>query len=350
VLVELKGGNDGLNTVVPYVDPNYYALRPKLGLARDAVLPLTDRIGLHSSLQPLMPLWQANELAVLQGVGYPTPNLSHFRSIEIWDTASRSDQYLGEGWLTRTFAAAPPPLAYAADGAIVGSNDLGPLAGSGARAIALANTEQFLSRARLAKRETAHGNAALEHVLRTEGEIVQAAAHLDTSYVFRTEFPANGFGNVVKTACQVIANPAGVGCVRLTLTGFDTHTNQAGTQARLLGELADGLAALKRGLQELSRWDDAMVLTYAEFGRRPRENQSGGTDHGTASAHFAMGGRVKGGLYGEMPNLANLSVDGNPSFAIDFRSVYATVLDNWWGVPSSTVLGGRFSALPLLRA
>ena len=155
VLIELKGGNDGLNTVVPYADSNYYALRPKIAIPRDAVLPLSDRAGLHPSLAPLLPLWKDGRLAVLQGVGYPEPNLSHFRSIEIWDTASRSDEYLQDGWLARTFAVEPPPREFAADGVVVGSNDLGPLAGTGARVVALANTEAFLRRARLASRRSA---------------------------------------------------------------------------------------------------------------------------------------------------------------------------------------------------
>ena len=350
ILVELKGGNDGLNTVVPYADANYYALRPRLAIARDNVVQLSDAVGLHPALQSLRPMWKASELAVLQGVGYPAPNLSHFRSIEIWDTASRSDQYLDRGWLTRTFAIAPAPSSFAADGAIVGSNDLGPLAGSGARAIAVASTNRFIQRARLARNEAAQGNAALEHILRTEAEIVQAATHLGTPHAFATPFPASPFGNAVRTACEVIANPAGIACVRLTLNGFDTHVNQLPIQARLLGDLADGLVALKDALVELDRWNDTLVVTYAEFGRRPRENQSAGTDHGTANAHFALGGRVAGGLYGAMPNLAQLGSDGNPAHAIDFRSVYATVLDHWWGISSRSVLGSGYSTIPLLRA
>jgi uncharacterized protein (DUF1501 family) len=346
VLIELKGGNDGLNTLVPYANPTYYALRPKLAIARDQVVQLSDTAGLHPALEPLLPLWKNRELAVLQGVGYPDPNLSHFRSIEIWDTASSSEQYLEEGWLTRTFAAAPTPADFAADGVIIGSPDLGPLAGGGTRAIALANTEQFLRQARLAVPEGQTRNHALQHILKVEGDIMQAATHLNADYAFRTEFPTGGFGNAIKTACQVIANQAGVAVVRVTLTGFDTHTGQPGTQARLLGELAGGVVAL----DELGRWNNTLLLTYAEFGRRPKENLSMGTDHGTASVHFAAGGRVAGGLYGEQPSLNGLSGDGNTGYAIDFRSVYATVLDRWWGVPSAEPLGGRFPGVSILRA
>jgi uncharacterized protein (DUF1501 family) len=349
VLIELKGGNDGLNTVAPYADPTYYALRPKLALARDAVVQLSDRAGLHPALAPLLPFWQDRELAVLQGVGYPAPNLSHFRSIEIWDTASASETYATEGWLTRAFAAAPVPRSFAADGVIIGNNDLGPLAGSGTRAIALSNTETFLRQARLAAPAGEAHNRAFRHILRVEADIVQAAAHLDTRHAFGVEFPPGGFGNAVRTACQVIANPSGVAVVRLSLSGFDTHGGQSGTQARLLGELARGIVAMKSALDELGRWNETLLLTYAEFGRRPRENLSAGTDHGTANVHFALGGRVAGGFYGEPPSLDRLTGDGNTGYAIDFRDVYATVLERWWGVPAQSALGGRFAAVPFVR-
>jgi uncharacterized protein (DUF1501 family) len=350
LLIELKGGNDGLNTLVPYADPAYYALRPKIAIARDHVVQLSDRVGLHPALEPLLPMWKSRELAVLQGVGYPEPNLSHFRSIEIWDTASKSDEYLRDGWLTRTFAAVPAPGGFAADGVIIGSPDLGPLAGGGTRAIALANTEQFLRQARLAAIEGRTPNAALRHILKVEGDILQAASHLKADFAFAAEFPEGAFGNAIKAACRVVAKQAGVAVVRVTLNGFDTHSAQPATQARLLGELAGGLLALRRALIELDRWNDTLVLTYAEFGRRPKENLSNGTDHGTASVHFALGGRVAGGLYGEAPALDRLSADGNPAYAIDFRSVYATALERWWGVASSGPLRGRFATLPIIRA
>ncbi|MEO8738867.1 MAG: DUF1501 domain-containing protein [Casimicrobiaceae bacterium] len=350
VLIELKGGNDGLNTLVPFANPAYYALRPKLAIPRDQVIALTDSVGLHPALEPLLPFWKNRELAVLQSVGYPDPNLSHFRSIEIWDTASKSQDYLQDGWLTRTFGATPTPATFVADGVLIGSPDLGPLAGGGTRAIALANTEQFLRQAKFATLEGQSRNKALQHILKVEADIMQAASHLSANQAFRTEFPATGFGNAMRTAAQVIANQAGVAVVRVTLSGFDTHSSQPGTQARLLGELAGGIVALKGALDELDKWNNTLLLTYAEFGRRPKENLSNGTDHGTSSVHLALGGRVAGGLYGEQPALDRLSGDGNLGYAIDFRSVYATVLDRWWGVPSQGPLGGSFAPLPMLRA
>ena len=342
VLVELKGGNDGLNTVIPYADPQYALLRPRLAITRDQVVQLTETTGLHPSLAPLRALWDARQLAIVQGVGYPQPNLSHFRSIEIWDTASKSDEYLDAGWLSRAFAASPSPASFAADGVVVGPNAMGPLAGHGARAIALTNPEQFLRNARLARDEGESRNAALAHILRVERDVVLSAERLQARRKFATEFPRSAFGNAASTAAQLAANEAGIAVVRLSLASFDTHANQQGTHASLLQQLGEGLAALREALVEIGRWDSTLIATYAEFGRRPRENQSGGTDHGTASAHLVLGGAVKGGLYGAAPALDRLDGSGHLPFAVDFRSYYATFLTRWWGIDSGAVLGSGF--------
>ena len=349
ILVELKGGNDGLNTVVPYADADYYSLRPRIAVPRDQVLQLDGGAGLHPALQPLMPLWQNRELAVVQSVGYAAANLSHFRSIEIWDTASKSDQYLSEGWLTRAFAESPVPRSFAADGVVVGSNEMGPLAGGATRALALTNTEQFLRQARLAGGAGESRNPALAHILKVERDVTQAAANLGANATLRSEFPNHALGNALKTAAQVVASKAGVAVIKVSHNGYDTHSGQQGTQQRLLKELAEGLAAMRAALQEIGRWDTTLIMTYCEFGRRPRENQSGGTDHGTANAHFALGGRVRGGLYGLPPALNRLDGNGNPPFAVDFRDLYATALDRWWGVDAVTALNGRFTPVNFLR-
>jgi len=356
ILVELKGGNDGLNTVVPFADPGYAALRPRIAIARDSVLQLDAHTGLHPALLPLMPIWEKQELAIVQGVGYPQPNLSHFRSIEIWDTASKSEQYLNKGWLTRAFASHPPPAAFSADAVIIGSQELGPLAG-GARAIALANTEQFLNSARLATAAETRVNPVLAHALKVEADIIKAANGLKPQggrTEFKTEFPTGAFGNAVKAAAQVIANGELTGkpvaMLRLTLGSFDTHQNQTNMHAALLKQLAEGLTALKSAMLELNRWDRTVVMTYSEFGRRPKENLSGGTDHGTVAPHFVLGGRVKGGLSGATPTLARLDGSGNLPHAVDFRSMYASVLDDVWGINPAEILGGNFPAMDLLRA
>jgi uncharacterized protein (DUF1501 family) len=349
VLVELKGGNDGLNTVVPYADPLYAKLRPRLAIERDQVVQLTERVGLHPSLAPLKSVWDAHQLAVVQGVGYPDPNLSHFRSIEIWDTASKSDEYLDDGWIARAFARSPRPASFAADGVVVGAGGMGPLAGRGARTLALTSPEQFLRNARLARPEpVAARNEALAHILRVEHDVRVSAERLNAGRGFEAAFPQGPFGNAAGTAAQLAANPAGIAVVRLSLGSFDTHANQKGVHAALLRQLGEGLASLRAALMEIGRWDSTTIATYAEFGRRARENESGGTDHGTASAHFVMGGTVKGGLYGAPPALDRLDGNGNLPHAVDFRGYYATFLERWWGIDAKAVLGGRFETLPIV--
>jgi uncharacterized protein (DUF1501 family) len=351
VLVELKGGNDGFNTLVPYTDAEYYRLRPGIAIPREQVLPLDTRTGLHPELRPLLALWQTNELALVQNVGYPQPNLSHFRSIEIWDTASASSEYLDAGWLTRSFGASPLPAGSAADGVVVGGAELGPLGGVSSRAVTLVNPEQFLRQSRLAAPASAAAvNPAMAHVLRVEQAVSGAASRLRADRSFNTVFPNGAFGNAVRTAAQVAAANAGVPVIKLALNGFDTHVGQTARQARLLQELAEGLVALKSALVELGQWDSTLVMSYAEFGRRPQQNQSGGTDHGTASVHFVTGGRVRGGLYGDAPDLTRLDSTGNVQHVVDFRALYATVLERWWGMDASGVLRGRYAPLELIKA
>jgi uncharacterized protein (DUF1501 family) len=348
ILVELRGGNDGLNTVIPYANPSYAALRPRIGIARDQVVKLTETTGLHPALEKLHARWEARELAIVQGVGYPRPNLSHFRSIEIWDTASSSDEYLDAGWLARAFALSPSPLSFAADGVVVGAGSMGPLAGNNARAIALADPAQFLRNARLARDEGETRNPALAHILRVERDVRASAQKLTADHKFETTFPSGPFGSAAGTAAQLAANASGVSVIRVSLGSFDTHANQQGTHANLLRQLAEGMDALRDALVEAGRWNTTVIATYAEFGRRARENQSGGTDHGTASAHLVLGGGVKGGLYGATPALDRLDGEGNLPHAVDFRGYYATFLERWWGIDSRAVLGGRFDTLPIL--
>jgi uncharacterized protein (DUF1501 family) len=364
ILVELKGGNDGLNTVIPYADPAYFALRKNIGIERGQVIQLDGRTALHPALQPLMSLWQARELAIVEGVSYAQPNLSHFRSIEIWDTASRADQYLRDGWLSRAFAQRPVPAGFAADGVFIGSAESGPLAND-ARAIALVNPMRVM----LPSSRVTPGSVQARNVRASSlaNDIVKAALGVrpeaDTSVeppALATAFPSGAFGASIRAAMQALAGDnaakglmlAGkdVAVIRLTLNGFDTHQNQCGQHAALLTELAAGLVAMKTALLGMGRWDSTLVMTYSEFGRHPRENPGKGTDHGTVAPHFVTGGRVRGGFYGVPPRFTQLDGNGNLPVGVDFRQLYATVLDSWWGLDSSQVLGERFAPLPLLRA
>jgi uncharacterized protein (DUF1501 family) len=353
VLVELKGGNDGLNTVVPYAHPTYAQLRPSLALKADEVLRLDGALGLHPSLAPLIPMWEKRELAVLQGLGYPQPNLSHFRSIEIWDTASRSTEYLDEGWVARAMSAGLRSAGrFTTEGVAIGSASLGAL--SGANAVSLTNPEAFVSQARLVRPAPVQGNAALEHVLRVEAGVLQAADGLrgQGAAAPSTEFPPHAFGQAVRATCQIVAGQKGKGGVpvfHLTHGSFDTHRGQLTAHANLLKQLAEGLAALKVGLVEAGAWDRTLVVTYSEFGRRARQNQSGGTDHGTAAPHFALGGAVRGGtVIGTMPDLDRLDGSQNLVHTADFRQLYATIARRWWGVNPEPVVRGSFELLPFL--
>lgn len=354
VLVELKGGNDGLNTVVPYAHPAYAQLRPSLALKADEVLRLDGALGLHPSLAPLISMWEKRELAVLLGLGYPQPNLSHFRSIEIWDTASRSTEYLDEGWVARAMSAGLRDSArFTTEGVAIGSASLGAL--TGANAVSLTNPEAFVTQARLVRPAAVQGNAALEHVLRVESGVLQAADGLrgQGTVALTTEFPSHNFGQSVRATCQIVAGQKGKGGVpvfHLTHGSFDTHRGQLGTHANLLKQLAEGLAALKAGLVEAGAWERTLIVTYSEFGRRARQNQSGGTDHGTAAPHFVMGGAVRGGRFiGSMPDLDRLDGNQNLVHTADFRQLYATIARRWWGVNPEPVVRGTFDLLPFLE-
>ncbi|MEO7952617.1 MAG: DUF1501 domain-containing protein [Polaromonas sp.] len=355
ILVELKGGNDGLNTVIPYADSNYYQLRPVIGIKPAEIIRLDAQTGLHPELKALLPLWEAGELGIVQGVGYPQPNLSHFRSIEIWETGSRASEYLQEGWVARGLKGMPDASRFTTEGVIIGSGEFGALAG--ARAVSLNNPEAFVNQSRLAQgMETApvRGGAALQYLLQVESDINQAAQGLrGDKYNFLTQFPTGAFGNGVKAAAQVVASQRGKGgvpVITLTLGSFDTHQNQLGTHANLVKQLGEGMAALKASLTELDAWDRTLVMTFSEFGRRPHQNNSNGTDHGTLAPHFVAGGAVRGGFYGQAPDLMRLDGTHNASYTTDFRQLYATVAKDWWGVKPDLVTRGHFDGLGFLRS
>ncbi|MEP6966012.1 MAG: DUF1501 domain-containing protein [Polaromonas sp.] len=355
ILVELKGGNDGLNTVIPYADSNYYQLRPVIGIKPAEIIRLDAQTGLHPELKALLPLWEAGELGIVQGVGYPQPNLSHFRSIEIWETGSRASEYLQEGWVARGLKGMPDASRFTTEGVIIGSGEFGALAG--ARAVSLNNPEAFVNQSRLAQgMETApvRGGAALQYLLQVESDINQAAQGLrGDKYNFLTQFPTGAFGNGVKAAAQVVASQRGKGgvpVITLTLGSFDTHQNQLGTHANLVKQLGEGMAALKASLTELDAWDRTLVMTFSEFGRRPHQNNSNGTDHGTLAPHFVAGGAVRGGFYGQAPDLMRLDGTHNASYTTDFRQLYATVAKDWWGVKPDAVTRGHFDGLGFLRS
>lgn len=338
VLVELAGGNDGLNMIVPQTDPLYRQLRPGIALSGDRLAPLDERFGLNTALASLMPAWRDGDLAVVQGVGYPDPDRSHFRSIDIWDTASGSAEVLTQGWLAQLFSREAPPGDFTTEGLVLGHDGAGPLAGA-KRFVELRNPGRFV---RDAKRSPAlpaeaGSNSALQHIVRVQAEIDRAAAGLAGDGIAATApglaFPKTGLGQQLELAARVIAGQAQVAVIKVTLGGFDTHINQVPTQHRLLEEVGMALAAFRGSMLAAGLWDRVLVMTYSEFGRRAAENGSGGTDHGTAAPHFLLGGRVRGGFHGQAPSLASLE-NGDLRYTTDFRQLYSTILQSWWEVPS----------------
>lgn len=340
LLVELNGGNDGLNTVIPFKDPMYKKLRPNLAINPDNIIKVSPSLGLHNSLTSLMPTWQANELAIINGVGYAEPNRSHFRSIEIWDTASDSEEYLYDGWLARAIAGQFNHHNYVTEGIVFGRNTA-PLSGNGINAINLKNLKQFIRQSkRITSLQKSTTNDSLAHLLAIQSNLSESAKaiqkKLSGKLVSPGNFPTNPFAKSLKEAASLIVNDAAAPVIKVSLSGFDTHSNQQGKHSTLLKQLAEGLSAFRQSMINAGVWDNVLVMTYSEFGRRAKENASRGTDHGTAAPHFMLGGKVNGGLYGEQPSLNKLD-NNDLKYHIDYRQMYNTVINDWWGLSNQQI-------------
>jgi len=352
ILIELKGGNDGLNTVIPYADPQYYRLRPTLAVTRDQTIQLNEQLGLNPSLSPIKDSWSSKELAIMLGVGYKNPNLSHFRSIEIWNSGSDSDDYNDDGWLTQTFQGQASLKPLMAHGISTGF-DAGPLQGPDAHNIIMNNPKQFFSQAkRLKLPAVATDNPALAHILHTQQKIYDSALALQ-NYIkkipdIQGKFPKHKLGKQLQLAATIILSDAPVTTIKVSLGGFDTHNNQRQKHDRLLNQLAQSLAALRSTLVEHKQWQNTLVMTYSEFGRRAGENGSKGTDHGTSAPHLLLGGSVKGGFYGKQPSLTELD-NKNLLHNVDYRQLYATITRDWWNFTSNNPFA-NFDSLDCLKS
>ena len=338
ILVELKGGNDGLNTVVPYRDPLYKQFRPNLALGKDEVLQLDENLGLHPALEGVFGAWKKDEVALALGCGYQKPNRSHFRSIDIWNTAANSDQHLGEGWISRVFATTRRPQEFMADGVVLGQGDAGPMRGGGMRSVVMRNPHEFVELGQDAQEGMqAAPIGALGHLLGVENDLARAVrtlkAQMAKSPKLDTIFPNTGFGKQMKTATELISSGIPLAVIKVAQGGYDTHAGQGNRHRNLLSELDGGLSAFRAAMQEIGAWNRGIVMTYSEFGRRVKENGSAGTDHGTAAPHFFMGGKVKGGIFGEQPKLDDLG-NGDLKYSMDYRSLYETLTRRWWNLPS----------------
>jgi uncharacterized protein (DUF1501 family) len=348
LLIQLQGGNDGLNTLIPYENGLYFDHRPTLALDPQTLLPLNAELALHGALAPLMTAYQANDLAILPGLGYPDPNRSHFRSTDIWHTASDSQEFSLSGWLAQAFEEQGLGDFAFGDGLLLSLSEPGPFAGGTARVIAMDSRQNFLDRTQGMTAAWYSGHVELDHVVRTQDHLIDAADHLRSLAMDQVDsgvgFPSDPFGQQLKEAVELLAAGLDVPVIQLGLGSFDTHDDQLTTHAALLSSLANGLSATREALIQLDLWDHTVLMTYSEFGRRVAENGNRGTDHGTAAPHFLMGGRVQGGIYGEYPSLTNLD-NGDLKFTQDFRHLYATILQGHWELDVS--LSRRFSPLPL---
>ncbi len=386
VVLQMAGGNDGLNTVVPFADDFYHRARPRIGLVAGTILKLSEEVGLHAGLSGFKALHDAGHLAVIQGVGYPNPNRSHFRSTEIWQTGSDSGRFEKYGWLGRYFdnacAGCDPTV-----GVSVGRQMPQAFAAKAPTGISLENPQNYRfikaerpkpgemdlteeSYRKLNQPEAEAAENAGGSIASLSGPAVPAGSMLD--YIERTAldaqissdkireissrvqnrgtYPTTSLANSLKLVARLIGGRLPTRVFYVSQGGYDTHTNQAGTHERLVRDLGDSVKAFVEDLQAQGNLQRVLVMTFSEFGRRVAENANGGTDHGAAAPMFVVGDRVKAGLLGRYPSLASADLfQGDLKFNVDFRCVYAAVLEHWLKTKSEPVLGRRFEPLALVR-
>ncbi len=361
VVVELTGGNDGLNTVVPFKDPTYAKLRPTLKLPTEQLVKLNDELGLHPAMTGFGELLQDRALCVVQGVGYPNPSQSHFRSMDIWQGGTLA-AHISEGWLGRALKQMPSgSQAFH----LKQENQSAPLAFDGApmRVPSLATLEEFQLRMSATssadKKEQAKiiesvaassaKGGLLDFVSRTASNTYAQSkrlAEIGKNYVPKSPYPESPLANKLRLAAQLINADVGSRIFYVSIDGFDTHATQAPTHANLLGTLSQALTAFYKDLKAQGHGERLLIMTFSEFGRRARENGSRGTDHGSGAPMFLIGGKLRPGIVGDHPSLTKLE-DGNLVHHTDFRQVYAAILDDWLGVPHKDVLGSEFKKVKL---
>jgi len=381
VLIQLAGGNDGLNAIVPYTNDYYYNARPTIGVPANQILRLNDTLGLNPALAGFKSLYDAGHLSIVNGVGYPNPNRSHFRATEIWQTASDSDKFLTDGWLGRYFDNAcggcdptvginigprlpqafsshhptgitlENPGSYRFMGA--GTNDDEEIAyrsmyntedggADGGASISMVSGHQGLD----------DGQSALDFLERTSMD-AEVSSDKILAIAGKTKnnvpYPRSGLANNLQLVARLIAGGLPTRVFYVSQGGYDTHSGQRNAQDNRLKELADSVKAFTDDLTAMGEFDRVIIMTFSEFGRRVTENGSRGTDHGAAAPMFLFGSKLKSGLLGAEPSLAPADLqDGDIRYNTDFRSVYASLLQNWLQTPSVPILGRQFSPLPIL--
>ncbi|MFC4455381.1 DUF1501 domain-containing protein [Deinococcus sonorensis] len=345
VVIQLTGGNDGLNTVVPYSNGAYYAARPTIAIPRRDVLPLTEDLGMHPALKPLTALWDAGQLAWMENVGYPNPNRSHFASMAIWHTADPT-QAQADGWIGRIAEQIGDPFCASTPGVTtpqaLRASDFS-LPSIGALDTFQVKLPQGVEGA-FQQLMDAPRRGEAEYLARATRQMLQNTARVQQNakrYRAGATYPDGSFAAQLRDAARLIAAGVGQRVLYVSLGGFDTHAGQRAEQDELLGTLAAGLAAFQQDLDRQGLAERVVVMGFSEFGRRVAENGSAGTDHGQGSVMFALGHAVKGGVHGDSPDLEALS-DGDIQYRQDFRGIYATALTGWLNLDAREVLGGTF--------
>ena len=360
VVCQFSGGNDGLNTVIPFMDPDYHRARPGIGISKEDVLELENGMGLHPKMGGLAELYKEGKVAIIQNVGYPNPNRSHFKSMDIWQSAS-PDGDMKYGWVGRALDV------------FAKENTLSPIAGIGLsteKPLALTarnssipcfaslndvlgmvgdpETEKML---RDIQGMDASEGTAIRTIQKANNTAFDAMKLLKTQldgFKVKQEYANDRFGQGFRQISQLVATSPQTRVVYFSAGGFDTHSKQEESHANLMGGFSDAVHKFQREMEALGKAGKVTVLVFSEFGRRSYENGSGGTDHGKAGPMFMIGSNVKGGLYGDKPDLQALD-QGDLKWKIDFREVYAAALDDWLGADSKTVLGDTFKPIKVIK-
>jgi uncharacterized protein (DUF1501 family) len=359
VVVQLTGGNDGLNTVVPFREDAYYRARPKLALPEDRLLKLDDQFGLHPAMTGLRDLVDQGRFSIVHGVGYPTPNRSHFESMDVWHSCHQKSRREREGWIGRWAANSGEKTSGEDSPAIHFGQEVQPLALAHRRIAipSIDSIERFRLRVDLPADSQEQGTTPsdddqedlVEFLEASTQTALRASARMSEAFTRDTDlndFPSHPFGQKLKAIARLIAVGATTRVYYVTLDGFDTHSQQPAAHEGLLRQWSEGVSALVRQMEAIGQADRVLVMSFSEFGRRVAENASEGTDHGAAAPMFFAGASLRQLHLGKPPSLNSLD-DGDLKHQVDFRSVYASVLEGWLGAESRLVLGGDFAPTDL---
>lgn len=357
VIIQLSGGNDGLNTIIPYTNAIYYKSRPKLAIPKSNIIKLTDNLGFNKQLTSLKGLYDKGYLSIINNVGYPNPNRSHFRSTDIWHTASGSNQYFNTGWLGR-YIDKHGKMPYS--GIEIDDSLSLILKGENINGIATKNPAILNRNMNTPYFQNIINQQTNEHLSEHNlGYLYKTmiAAKSSAKYIYETSktysstfsYPQNPFGKQLKTTAQFINSGLESQVFYVSMGGFDTHVNQSNRQDKLLQVYAEAIDVFVRDLEKNDTFKDTLILTFSEFGRRVKQNAANGTDHGAANNVFVIGKNLKqAGFYNEPPNLLDLDSNQDLKYSVDFRSVYATILDKWLEVNDGSILKKEFNKLDFI--